>query len=214
MRRVEAILAAALAIALAGCVVRGQPKTAAAPPPPQPAAAPAAPAQPPAPLSIPQTQVQLPPLQPLNPDALPPTTVAAEPPADVAPTAPGGRANRGVRPPAANASPPKPEATPAPVPPPAAPAVVDAPRQPIQEVVSASEQKRLQDSAQARRREIQQWLSTDGRRHMTRHQQSKVTLIRGFLKGSEDAERSGDMRQADALAERAQILLRELQNGQ
>jgi len=57
MKRLEAILAVAMAISLAGCILRGTPKAAATPPAaPQPVVA-AAPPPPPQPLSIPQTQV-------------------------------------------------------------------------------------------------------------------------------------------------------------
>lgn len=210
MRRVEAILAAVMTTTLAGCVVGGKPKTvAAAPPPPQPAAVSTAPAPPPAPLSIAQTQVVLPPPQPLDPEALPDVS-PPEQPADSAPVVSGQRTTRGTRQPAA----PKPaETAPLVGPPPAAPPAVDA-HPPIQEMVPASEQKRLQDSAQARRKEILQWLETVNKKRMNRHQQSTVVLIRGFLKESDDAEKRNDMRQADALAERAQILMRELQNAQ
>src|SRR5947209_9392765 len=75
-------LVGCLAISLAGCVVRGAPKTAKAmPPAPKPVAA--LPAAPPEPLSIPQTNVALPAPQPLDPEALvtlpPPPEPAPEP---------------------------------------------------------------------------------------------------------------------------------------
>src|SRR5215813_444319 len=69
MRRVEALLAVAAALALAGCALRAKPTVTAAASPPKPVI-PAAPPPAPAPLSIPQTNVQLPPPQPVNPDAL------------------------------------------------------------------------------------------------------------------------------------------------
>ena len=40
-----------------------------------------------------------------------------------------------------------------------------------------------------------------------------VASIRSFVALSEQAEKYNDMRQADALAERAQILAKELQSG-
>ena len=49
---------------------------------------------------------------------------------------------------------------------------------------------------------------------MTGDQQKVADTIRSFLSLSEDAEKHNDMRQADALAERAQILAKELQSGQ
>jgi hypothetical protein len=207
MRLVQAILTAALAISLTGCVVRGTPKTTAAvPAAPQPTPAPAAPAPPPEPLSIPQTQVQLPPPQPFNPESVPELQVTT-PEAATAP-AHNNRSRSGS---AAPAAPPKPETAP-PVAPP--PVVVEAPRPPIQEVVPAAEQKRLQDSAHARKRQIIRWLDTRGRKGFNQQQQGIVDRIRAFLKDSDAAEHRGDMREADAIAEHAQILLRELQNGQ
>ena len=45
-------------------------------------------------------------------------------------------------------------------------------------------------------------------------QRNTVERIRAFVKDSDEAEKRGDMREADALAERAVILMRELQSGQ
>ena len=66
MTRATVVLVAALAIPLAGCAWSGKPKAAVIPAPPQPAA----PAPAPEPLSIPQTRVDLPPPQPLDPAAV------------------------------------------------------------------------------------------------------------------------------------------------
>lgn len=196
---------AALVIGQAGCVLGGKPKAAPTPPPPQPAPAPAAtaPARAAEALSIPQTQIKLPPEQPLNLDALPQEPQAAPQENQPRPA----RANR-PRPSAPKPPEPAAPATITPAPP------TPEPRQPIQEVVPAAEQKRFQEQAQTRKREVRQWLDTAGRRRLTRHQQNTVERIQAFLKDSDDAEARGDMREADALAERAQILLRELQNGQ
>lgn len=205
MKRGQAFLIAALMMWQAGCVLRGKPKATPAPPPPEPIPVPAtsSPSRPAEPLSVPQTQVKLPPEQPLNLEALPPEPQAApqeNPPRQT-------RANR-PRP-----SAPKPAEPAAPAA--AAPATpIPESRPPIEEVVPASEQKRFQDQAQTRKREIRQWLDSAGRRRLNRHQQNTVERIQAFLKDSDDAEARGDMREADALAERAQILLRELQNGQ
>jgi hypothetical protein len=215
MKPSEAIVGAALAISLAGCVVRGTPKTAAVPATPQPAA-PAAPAPepPPQPLSIPQTEVQLPPAQPLSAEAM--ATLQPPEPATGPVTNPTRTTRRN---PSVTNTPaqPRPEApapvTPAPVAP--APAPPPAEAHPlIQEIVPAGEQKRLLDSAEGRKREIQQSLNTLGHKRLNRHQQTTVSRIRAFVRDSDDAQRRGDMRQADALAERAQMLLRELQNEQ
>jgi hypothetical protein len=207
MRLVQAILAAALAISLAGCLVRAKPKTTAAiPAAPQPAPAPPAPAPPPEPLSIPQTLVQLPPPQIFNPESVPEPPVAT-PEAATAPA----RNNRSRSGSTAPVTPPKPEATPPPAP---APVVVEPPRPPIQEEVSDTEKKRLQESAHARKLQITRWLDTRGRKGFNQQQQGIVDRIHAFLKDSQAAEDRGDMREADAIAEHAQILLRELQNGQ
>jgi hypothetical protein len=83
----------------------------------------------------------------------------------------------------------------------------------VQEIVSPAEVKRLQDQAQARRNEVKQILDRLGRRQLTGTQRNVVATIRSFLTLSGEAENHNDMRQADALAERAQILAKELQSG-
>jgi hypothetical protein len=105
---------------------------------------------------------------------------------------------------------PKPEAAP----PVAPPQVVPEARPPIQEELSDAEKKRLQESAHARKRQITRWLDTRGRKGFNPQQKDIVDRIHAFLKDSQTAEDRGDMREADAIAEHAQILLRELQNGQ
>jgi hypothetical protein len=200
MGRVEAILAAALAISLAGCALSGKPKTTAGavPPQPQPAAQPK-PAPPPEALSIPQTQVQLPPPQPLNPDAL----TSVPPPEPAEPAAAPKPARRTTPAPAQ----PKPEVAPA-----AQPA--DAGRPPIQEIVPADERKRYQESADGRKREIRQVLEQAKTHRLTSEQNKMVKRIQAFVTQSDDAQKRGDMRQADALAERGLVLARELAGGQ
>jgi hypothetical protein len=83
----------------------------------------------------------------------------------------------------------------------------------VEEIISPAELKRLQDSAVARRREVNAILDQYGRRRLNSVQQSTVATIRSFLTLSEEALRRNDPRQADALAERAQILAKELQSG-
>jgi hypothetical protein len=200
MGRVEAILAVALALSMAGCVLSGKPKTAAVPPQPQPAAQPK-PAPPPEPLSIPQTQVQLPPPQPVNLDAL-----AVPAPPEPVETAP---APKPVRRTAAGSPPPaKPEIV-GPVAPPAEPE-----RAPVQEIVPADERKRYQESADASKREIRQLLEHAKAHRLNTDQRKMVTRIQAFLTQSDDAEKRGDMRQADALAERGLVLAKDLAGGQ
>lgn len=192
MRRVEIILVAAVAFSLVGCALSGKPKpVAATPAPPQPAAAPAQPA-----LSIPQTQVYLPAPQPVDPEALATAPLAEAP----APAQPRPVAAPARRPPAA-----QPKAEPAPAEPPARP--------PIQEVLPAREQKRLQVSAQKHKAAIRAVLAQVQRRRLTDAEQSTIAHVYQFVKLSDDAEKSGDMRSADELAERAHILAKELQSG-
>jgi hypothetical protein len=206
MGRVEAggvlsILAVALAIPLAGCALSGKPKTTAAavPPQPKPVAQPKAPL-PVEPLSVPQTQVQLPPPQPVNPDALTP----APPPQPAEPAV----APRPVRRTTPAPPQPKPET--------AAPQTAQPPepeRPPIQELVPADEQKRDQESADAHKREIRQLLVQARARRLTSEQNKMVKRIQAFVTQSDDAEKRGDMRQADALADRGLVLAKELAGG-
>jgi len=198
MARVEAILAVALALSMAGCVLSGKPKTTAVAPQPQPAAQPK-PAPPPEPLSIPQTQVQLPPPQPVNLEAL---AVPAPPqPVEAAP------APKPVRRAAVGSPPPKVEVV-APAPPPAEPV-----REPIQDIVPPDEKRRYQESADASKREIQRLLEQVRAHRLTTDQKKILTRVHTFVAQSDDAEKRGDMRQADALAERGLLLAKELGGG-
>jgi hypothetical protein len=199
------ILAAAASLFLAGCVLKGktQAKVSSTPAPPKPAAVPA-PAPPP-PLSIPQTVAALPAPQPISPEALA-TTKPPEGPAEIQPAP--RTARRG-----AVLGPPKPETPALTVPDqPPAPAPETA-RPPIQEILPAAELKRLQDSADARKRNVRKVLDQMGSRRLNSSQKEKVSRIRSFLQLSDDAEGKNDMRTADALAGRAQDLLGELQSG-
>jgi hypothetical protein len=197
--KATALLTALLSIVLAGCSLHGKAaKSAATPAAPKPVASAAPAPAPPPPLSIPQTRVELPKPQPLDPAALETETTLPEPPPAAAAPA------RSRRAPAAS----QPAATPAPAatPPPE-------PRETVQEIVSPDEVKRLQEQAQARRREVTRILGQLGRRASTGGRQNVAATIRSFLALSEEAEKHNDMRQADALAERAQILAKELQSG-
>jgi type IV secretory pathway VirB10-like protein len=167
MRSLAAVLAAALALALAGCASHAKPLAAA----------------PPAPLSSPQTQVVLPPPQPLNPDALP-AEVAAVP----ASQPPARRPATTVQPP------------------------VERPA--VQALLPAQEQKRLRDSAQARKQEVRAALAKMSGRALSAADRDLIKRIEFFLSQSDQAERRGDMSQADAFAQRAQDLARGWQNGQ
>ena len=135
-------------------------------------------------------------------DAPPPVEVPEPPPAP-RPTTTTRRAPSGTSQPSRTEPPPA--TTPA-VPEPAA-----AP--PIQEIVPAAEVKRLQEQAQARRRDVQQILDQLSRRQLGPAQRDVVTTINSLLLSSSDAEKRGDMKTADALADRAQVLARDLING-
>jgi hypothetical protein len=182
-----------MACSLAGCVVSRKPKTvAAAPAPPQPAA----PAPVPQPLSIPQTRVNLPAPQPVDPAAL-----ATAPPVEPSPPVqakPAPAPARRTPAPQLKADPPQPEPS----------------RPPIREILPADVQRQLQASAQRHKAEIRTLLAQAQRRRLTDEERSTAAHINQFVKLSDDAEKSGDMRSADELAERAHILAKELQSGQ
>jgi hypothetical protein len=202
-RALRCVLCVVLALPLSGCVLRGKPKTvAAAPIVPTPAAQPA-PQQPaPQQLSTPQTLVDLPPAQPVNPEALataPPPELPAETPASPRPP----------RRTPVQASQPRPEPAPAQTQPAAQPPAEDV-RPPVQALVPAEDQKKLQDSAQGRKREVSQILSQAPTQSLTARQKDIVRRIGFFVRQSDQAEQRGDMRQADDLAARAQALAREL----
>lgn len=200
MRLAQSLVAIGIALSLSGCVLHKPQAAKAAPPPPKPVALPA-PAPPPEPLSIPQTNVDLPPPQPVSPEALATTQPAGEPP-----PAPGP-----VRTPPRPA--PRPGGTPArtepPATPPVAPPAAEPAHPPISEVTPAAELKRLQEEAGARRQEVTQLIRHIPRSRL-REQKNTVDRINVFLKQAEDAERRGDMRQASELAGRALVLAREL----
>lgn len=73
----------------------------------------------------------------------------------------------------------------------------------------AAEKNRLRDEANGARREITVLLSRLSAR-VQRQQKDRVDRIKTFIQQSEDAERLGDMRQANELAQRALVLAREL----
>lgn len=203
-RHPEAIITAAMAIVLAGCVLKGKPPAAAAavPPAPKPVTTPApAPAAPPPPLSIPQTHAELPAAQPLTAEALATTEPPGEPPAP--PPAPP---KKGRSQPATPR--PKPEAA-APANPPVAatpPAVEPEPRPRIQEIIPAEDLNRLRASANLHKEQIKQRLDHLPKRGLTKEQRDMVETIRSFVRLSDEAERNGDMRKANELAERGAVL--------
>ena len=199
--KAKALLTVLAGILLAGCSLRGKPAKSAVPPAaPKPVAAPA-PAPPPPALSIPQTRVELPKPQPVDPAALATEPAQPEPP-EPPPAAAPVRPRRGT--PAASQPPSQPA-------PPAAATPPPEPRETFQEIVAPAESKRLLEQAAARRREAYQILDQFGRK-LIGAEQNVAATIRDFLRLSEEAEKH-DPRQAVALAERAQILAKELQSG-
>ena len=201
MKHTKAILVGCLAISLAGCALRGAPKTAKATPPAPKLVVAAPPPAPPQPLSIPQTNVELPKSQPVDPEALLTLPLPPEPaPEPVTPRRPRRAAPVTTSPPAPKAeatqTQPEPEQRPA-----------------IQEIIPEAERNRLHDSVVRRKAEIEQILNQANNRRQTTLQKGVVRTIRSFMDLADDAEKHGDVRQADALAERAQILAKELQGG-
>ena len=212
-------LTAILALSMTGCVLRGkqQVKLPAVPAPPPLPAQGNSPAPRPEPLSIPQTQAQLPPAQPIDPQALATPLPPSQPVEAQTP-------QRNVRRPAGHGGTPT---RPEPVAPvvataPAAPATQTTASQPattpegelrgqVQEILAPEELKRLQDSLATRRQEVRRVLESPLARKP--NAQQAISRIQSFLQQSEEAEKRGDLRQADALGERAQILAREFQGG-
>ncbi|MGO9230346.1 MAG: hypothetical protein ACLQKA_14225 [Bryobacteraceae bacterium] len=183
-----------LAASLTGCVLQGKKRAAqATPAAPAPAAKPSTP---PRPLSIPQTQVEIPTPQPVSEEALAAGQTAQDAPEPATPPRP---VHHNVPPPAAN---PRPEAP---------PVVTEEPaRAPIQEVLSLPERKQLQDSTAERKREIRRLVDLARSRRLNSHELSVVARIEGLVRLSGDAEAKGDLREADGLAQRALVLARDL----
>jgi hypothetical protein len=80
----------------------------------------------------------------------------------------------------------------------------------IREIFPPAELKRLQDSADVRKRDIRNVLDQMGPRRLN-SQREKVSRIKSLLQLSDEAEGKNDMWTANALAERAQGLVAELQ---
>jgi hypothetical protein len=205
MRRVDTCAAVALALSMAilqsACFLPGKPKTVAAavPPPPQPTVASTPQTLPQ--LSVPQTQVQLPPEQPVNVEGIPPAIKAEEP----APTPAPARPTRRPAP-----TQPKPETPPA-TPPVAAATPPAEEVAPVQEVLSPEARSRFQESVKNRRGEIRQLLTQV--RRPNSDQKQEIKSIESLLEQCDAAAKRGDLREADALAERALVLARELAGG-
>jgi hypothetical protein len=197
IRGAKFTLVLALAFLLAGCLLQGKkPVAQTTPAAPAPAAKSAAPSQP---LSVRQTQVELPPPQLVPDEALAAGEVSQD-------TSEPAAAPRPVR-----RSPATPASSPAHPEAPVPPAATEEPaRAPIQQVLSADESKRLQDSAAEHKHEIRRLVDQARLRRLNGHELSVVARIEGMVKLSDDAGAKGDMREADALAERALVLAKDL----
>lgn len=185
------------------CILRPH-KQAAVPPPPKPAVV--QDATPDVPLSVPQTAVLLPSEQELNPGAIPPPS----PPPPAASQTPEAEAPPAQHPPRHPAAPVQPRTDSAPeeaAPPPPAPMPEEKP--PFQPILSPDEKKRLQESVDARMREIEGLLSRV-KGQLSEHDQSNVERIRSFVNLAREAARGGDYTQANDLTDRALILAKEL----
>lgn len=206
MRNAKVVLIGVMSLSLAGCVLNGKQKNAAATPaPPQPTA----PATPPEPLSIPQTTVELPPTQTPDPDAFN-TVQPAEPstPAQNKPPAvkPAPRNTGGNNTPSSPATLPKtPETQAAPEP------AAEPTRAPLQELLPAEEQTRLKDSVHLNQAEARKVINSSNPKN-SNQRRTKAEIVQ-FLKQSEQAELNGDLRLASTFAERASLLAKELQSG-
>jgi hypothetical protein len=76
-------------------------------------------------------------------------------------------------------------------------------------VLPDAERARLKYSADVHRREIRSWLNSKARRLPAND--PTVARIRGLLQASDDAEKNNDIRGAADWADRALLLMRELQ---
>ncbi len=188
-------MTAALAVCLSGCGLRNKTVAAAPVPPPPPPAV----VEPAGPLSIPQTSVELPPPQPLDPRAL--ETAQAPPPAPEEPAPAPKPPRRPAQPPVATGPQLPADAAQQPAP-------EERPR--LQEIVPPEEKRRMAEEIAARKREIESVLQQAAQRRLSEQDRGIVERIRSFLLLSDQAAARDDMRQAEALSERALVLAREL----
>jgi hypothetical protein len=84
----------------------------------------------------------------------------------------------------------------------------------IQEIVPPTESKRLQEQAQQRRRDVLGILDqlTHRTPQLSNAEREVITRINSLLNASMDAEKKNDMKGADNLADRAQVLAKDLIN--
>jgi hypothetical protein len=206
MRAASKITIGVLALLLSACEMNlPRAKT---PPAPQPAAAKAEPppeTPPSEPLSIPQTQVQLPQPQPIDPEALATPPVTA--PSDASASHQSHRATRrGPTQPAT--SPAKPEAAEtAETTPPAA----DNTRPRIEPVLPADKRRHLIEEIASRLREVDQMLGRITAKGLSESQKSPAETIRTFVGLARQKLDAGDTQAASGLADRAFFLAQDLE---
>jgi hypothetical protein len=196
MSMVSKILIIALAFMLASCNLRSAKTT----PPPRPTAVkPEPPASPPSnePLSIPQTQVQLPRPQPIDPEALAtPPIILPEPPARVS--------RRKGPPPALPIKPEQPEPVEAP------PAAIEAQRPRVEPVLPGDQRRQLIEDVSSRLKQVEQKMARIDLRRLSEVEKNTVSRIHSFLVLSRQALDRGETQQASGLADRALLLVQEL----
>ena len=207
MTQLSELMIGVLMLSLPACELqRKQAKTSV---PPQPVVV--AKAEPPPepvptePLSTPQTQVQLPPPQPIDPAALadPPLSSAGR----VAESQPAKkttlRAGRG------GASP-KPEAE---NPPETAPPAAEA-RPPIEPLLPPGQRQQLIEDISARLKQVDQLLEPLMKRGPKESEKASLDRVRSLQTMAHEAIDKGDTETAGSLADRALVLAKELAGGQ
>jgi hypothetical protein len=203
------VLIGGVSILLAGCALRGKQQTpkVVASSPPKPVSEPSLPPPPPPKLSVPQTNVELPPPQPVNLEALAAAQRTEEPPPAAPPTS--KKSSRGSTSGATGRT-----ETP-PVTAPVGPVVEQTvpERAPVQEILPAADLKRLQDETANNRREAKLRLDKVTGRALTNAEKDRVALVASFLKESENFESRGEWRSAHEFAEKAFTVSKELTGG-
>lgn len=157
------------------------------------------------PISIAQTNVVLPKPQPIQAEAL--ASAPSEIPRVPDPPLPTPKP-RSTAPPRAEPRPPTVAAAPqGPQPPPANPV---GSRRRIRPVESASEVRRLQGEIGARQRHVQDILAKARSRQLSDAEKNAADRIQAFLDQTDAALKDQDLRQAEALSNRALLLCQEL----
>ena len=207
----------ATALVFTSCLIRPKTSAAKTPATPMPAPAQTAPPAPPAPISSPQTEIQLPPAQPVSAEAL--ATIQTIPdPTEPAPELPAKAPAH--RPAAAPAASPKAEsgtavtAEPPPVQGPPTPVPAPAEEQPrLQPVYSEEDRRRILADIEKRKVEVEGLLRGVSQSRISQGQRGVVDSIRSLMNMTDDTAKRGDLRSAALLSERALILARELASG-